>query len=134
MEPDGVFQARDFIEVVVVDPVMDGLEGCLEVGVVHDPSRVVSDGALDGDLDAPAVPVETGAFVARGYVGEAVSGFDLKGFSEFHKTGAKGGGQVSRSVQVTKSPKAGRPSCRQAAGGSCIRPMGQMRLTPQWAS
>ena len=71
----------------MVDPVMDRLEGRLEVGVVHHPSRVVSDGSLDGDLDAPTVTVEAGAFVARRHVGEAMCGFDLKGFPEFHEEG-----------------------------------------------
>jgi hypothetical protein len=31
------------------------------------------------------VTVEAGAFVARGHVGQAVCGFDLKGFPEFHE-------------------------------------------------
>ena len=68
---------------------MDRLEGCLEVGLVHDPSRLVSDRTFDGDLDAPAVTVEACAFVARGHVGQAVCCFDLKGFAEFHEEGAK---------------------------------------------
>ena len=40
----------------------------------------------------------------------------------------------SKSVQVTKSPSAGRPSCRQVSGGFCIWPSGQIRVAPQRAS
>src|ERR1017187_1537664 len=41
---------------------------------------------------------------------------------------------VSQSVHLTKSPSAGRPSCRQPNGGSCIRPNRHTRATPQRAS
>ena len=40
---------------------------------------------------------------------------------------------ASTSVHVTRSPNAGRPSCRHVSGGFCIWPSGQIRVAPQRA-
>jgi len=55
----------------------------LQFGEVHHPT-LISQGSFDGDLDFPAVPVESVAFCPR--VGEVVGGVDMCPDSdlEFH--------------------------------------------------
>jgi hypothetical protein len=56
------------------------------------------------------VAVETAALVSGRYAWKTVGGLDLEGFAELHRLGGLEFQADSRSVQWTRSPRAGRPS------------------------
>src|SRR5439155_4489427 len=119
-----IFQAWNLVEVTVVQLFEQRFERLGDVGVVHQPTELRITPAGGDDFRTEAVAVQATALVRGGQIWQQVSRFELKGFSQFDI-------HCSQSVQVTSSPKAGRPSWRQVRGGFCISPTGQMRVTPQ---
>lgn len=74
----GIVEAGDFVEVVVIEAVKDGLESGGDVGVVHEPAEFGVAWARDDNFDNEAVAVEPAAFVGLGEVGQQVRGLELK--------------------------------------------------------
>lgn len=79
-----VFQAFDVIEVVVIQKVEKGLEGCFQVGKVHDPTRMRMKRAAHMYLDAERMAVQPGALMAGRYVGQAMRRLNGKDFVNLH--------------------------------------------------
>ena len=157
-----VFQAGNIVEVTVIELFPKRFKGIGNVGIIHQPAKLRIAFAGDNDLGLETVAVQTAALVRRGQVRQQVRRFKLEAFPQldFHFIARKGFGErarlgrrfprprgkhraggssseflvhCSQSVQVTRSPRLGRPSCRQVNGGFCIWPMAQMRVAPQCA-
>jgi len=79
----GVLEARDVVEVAVVQFGPDRLEGTGDVSVIHEPAERGVARAGDGDLNLEAVAVEAAAFVGLRQARQQVGGLKLKGFAEF---------------------------------------------------
>ena len=90
----GVFEAGDFVEEAVVELVVQRPKPVLELTKVDEPAGLGVDGSADGDFDAEGVAVEAGAFVALGYVGEAVGGLEGELFGEFDDERFRGHGDI----------------------------------------
>jgi len=60
----GIFEARYFVQVVMVDAIVDGPPRVVELLIVDEPSGLFVDGPRNGELHAKAVAVEARAFVA----------------------------------------------------------------------
>ena len=73
-----VRQTGHLIQIVVVKLVEKGLEGILDAGEVHDPSRVFLHRTADVDFHAERMTVQTAAFVALGGVGQLMRRFNQK--------------------------------------------------------
>lgn len=71
-----ILQTLNFVEVVVVDPLFDGLECPFDVVEVHDPSELWIERAPNMDFDLKAMTVQTTAFVSNRNEWEAVGRFD----------------------------------------------------------
>ncbi len=80
----GVFQSLDFVEVMVVQAVVDRLESGLDVAEIHDPAGLGAGFAADMQLDAKRMAVQARAFMPRGHVGKPVRGFEGKDFEDIH--------------------------------------------------
>ena len=76
-------QSGDVVEVVVVEPVEDGFEGCFDVCEVDD-EAVVADGAFDGDGECVGVAVQSSAFVAGWDVRQLVCAVIVKLATDTH--------------------------------------------------
>ena len=79
-----IIQAVDLIQVVMVELIEQRREGGLDIGKVHDPAELRIRFPFDMNLDAKRVPVQPGALVSRGYVGEPVGRLDLENFMDVH--------------------------------------------------
>src|SRR4051794_32914437 len=73
-----VFETGHFVQVIVVEYVVERRPYVVEIAEVHEPAGVWIHWAGDGQLDPEAVPVEPGALVAGGHFRQAVSGFETK--------------------------------------------------------
>ena len=80
-----VFKSIDVIQAVVVELVEQGLECPSQIGKIHHPARFLAYRAADVYFDSKGVPVQAGALVPFGNVGQPVSGFDLKNAKNIHK-------------------------------------------------
>lgn len=80
----GVFQPFDIVEIVVVQAVVDRLEGGLDVAEIHDPSGLGAGFAADMQLHPEGVPVQARAFVPMRHVGKPVRGFEREDFEDIH--------------------------------------------------
>lgn len=79
-----VLQSLDFIEVVMIEPIVDRLEDLLQVRKVHDPTSGFRHLTLDVDLNTERVAVQTPALVPLGHVGQSVRGLECEFFEDFH--------------------------------------------------
>jgi len=77
----GVFEAGDFVEIMVVQLFPERLEGPGDVGVIHEPAELGVAFAGDDDFSLEAVAVQAAAFVRLGEVRQQVRGFKLEGFA-----------------------------------------------------
>lgn len=79
----GIFEAGNFVEVVVVQLFPNRLEGGGDVRVIHEPAVFGIAFTRDDDFDFEAVAVEPAAFVGPGQTRQQMRGFKLKGFTQF---------------------------------------------------
>src|SRR5690606_19535225 len=81
-----VLEALDFVQVVVIQQLEEGLPGLVDHRVIDEPARAGVRLALDGEVDLEAVAVQARTFVARGHLGQAVGGFEVQvaDESDFH--------------------------------------------------
>src|SRR5712691_2212533 len=80
----GVFQVVDFVEVVVVELVVQWLERGFDVGEVEYHAGVGVDGAVDVDFDVVGVSVQSPALVPFGEVRQPVSGLEAELAEDVH--------------------------------------------------
>lgn len=80
----GILEAGDVVEIVVVELLVEGTEGGVQVGEVANPAEGWVDLTADVDLDTERMAVQARAFVAGGHVGEAMCGLEAKFFKDFH--------------------------------------------------
>lgn len=80
----GIVQSRDVVEIVVVELIVEGLEGCLHVGKVHYPPSPRVEVAGHMDFHSEAMAVQLGALVARRNIWQTVCGFDGEDFEDVH--------------------------------------------------
>ena len=83
----GVFEARDVVEIAVVELFPERFEGVRDVRVIHDPAELGIAFAVDDDFGAEAVAMEAAAFVALGQMREEMGGFELKRLTELEFDG-----------------------------------------------
>lgn len=74
----GVFQSLDFVEVMVVQAVVDRLESGLDVAEIHDPAGLGAGFAADMQLDAKRMAVQARAFMPRGTLGSRCAASRVK--------------------------------------------------------
>ncbi len=79
-----VLKARDVIQIMVVETLVQGFEGGLYIGEIPYPAGMRVDGALDMQAYLEGMPMETPALVARRNVGQEVCGFENEFFENFH--------------------------------------------------
>ena len=79
-----VFQAWDVIKVVVIQPIIDGLEGALDVAEVHDPASGFHGIAADYEAHMEGVSVQSGTLVSLGNIGQAMGCLEVKFLVDFH--------------------------------------------------
>src|SRR3546814_3900259 len=79
-----VLQPLDFVEVVVVELLVQRPERGLDVAEVHHPAAVGARLAGDMQLDHERMPVQPRALVARRHVRQPVRGFDGEGLEDVH--------------------------------------------------
>lgn len=65
----GVFQPGNVVEIVVIELVVERLEGNLDVTKIHDPTSVRARFATDVQLDLERVPMQARALVAGRDIG-----------------------------------------------------------------
>jgi hypothetical protein len=73
-----ILEARDLVQIMVIELVVQGLEEGMQLAEIDQPPGVRVDGAFDGELDAETVAVEPKAFVRFGQSRQAVSRFESK--------------------------------------------------------
>ena len=69
----------------MVDLILDGLEGTLDICKIEYPARVGIDGTRDVNRDVIAVPVHPPALVTGGNIGKPVCCFDCELLENFHR-------------------------------------------------
>ncbi len=79
-----VFQARNIVQVVVVQALIQRLEDRLDFREVTNPASVRVEVATEVDRHFERVTVQAAAFVAVRDVRQAVGGFEGKLFENFH--------------------------------------------------
>ena len=79
-----VVQTRHLVQIPVIQLLEERLEPLRDLGVVDEPSQVGIALARHGDLGAETVPVKTPALVRLGQARQEMSGFKLKGLSQFN--------------------------------------------------
>ena len=79
-----VFQARDVVEVVVVEAFIKRLENRLDLREVANPAGMGIQVAAQVDRHLERMPMQAPAFMAFRYVGQAVGGFECKFLEDFH--------------------------------------------------
>jgi len=79
-----IFQARNVVEIMMIESLEQRRECRLHVGEVHHPSRFRARLAFDMDFDAERMPVQARAFVPGRNVRQAVRGFDLESLEDMH--------------------------------------------------
>lgn len=79
-----VFQARDVIQIIVVELFVERFEDRLDLGEVTNPAGMGVNVAFDINRYTEGVPVQASAFMAFRDVGEVVSGLEHKLFEQFH--------------------------------------------------
>ena len=84
----GVFQARNIVEVVVVQALVERLEDRLDFREVTNPASVRVDLAAQVNRNLERVTVQAAAFVAVRYVGQAMGGFEGELFENFQGKGS----------------------------------------------
>lgn len=80
-----VFQSRNFVQVVMIQLLIQWLEDRLYFSEVADPACVWIDLAFDIDGYAKGVAMQPSTFMPCGDMRESVSGFESKLFEQFHK-------------------------------------------------
>lgn len=80
----GVLEARDVVQIMVVETLVQGFEGGLDVGEVPYPAGMGIDSAFDVQAYLEGMPMETSALVARRNIGQEVCGFENEFFENFH--------------------------------------------------
>jgi hypothetical protein len=89
-DPDGhifarwIFQAGNFVEVMVVELFPERLEGGGDVGVIHEPAEFGIALAGDDDFRRETVAVEAAAFVGLRQMRQQMGGFELEGFAQLN--------------------------------------------------
>ena len=79
-----VLEARDVVEIVVVELLVYGVEGGLEVAEIADPAEVCIEFAQEMNLDPKRMAVQAGALVARRHIRKPVRRFEAKLLKNFH--------------------------------------------------
>ena len=95
-----IFQARNVVETMMIEPLEQGLERSLHVSEVHYPSRFRARLALDMDFDAERVSVQARAFVSGWNIRQPVRGFDLEGLENIHSIITRRRACFSRTVSA----------------------------------
>jgi hypothetical protein len=82
----GVFEAGDFVEIMVIKLIEDGLASIANVGVVHDPAHFGVALSFDDDFGAEAMAMQAAALMIGRDMREHVGGLEVEYFSEleFH--------------------------------------------------
>jgi hypothetical protein len=78
----GILEARDIVEVAVVELFPEGTESGGDVGVINQPAEFGVAGTGHDELDFEAVAVQAAAFVGGRQFGQQMGGFELEGFAE----------------------------------------------------
>ena len=78
----GIFEAVDFVEIIVIEDLVQGLPGGGDLGKIDDHTALRVDGAGHDDVDLVAVAVKPAAFVPFGDVWEAVGRLETKCFGQ----------------------------------------------------
>ena len=87
----GIEQALDFVQIMVVQLLVDRLEYRSQVGKVHYPTGLIFNLPPDPNLNAEGMAVKTSTFVACRHVGQAVSRLTDEDFRDFYYTLLWGG-------------------------------------------
>lgn len=80
----GVFQTRNVIEIVVIEPVVNRQKRGFQIREVQHPTRHGVYFAADMNFDTEGVAVKTGAFMSFRDMGETVRRLERKDFEDFH--------------------------------------------------
>ena len=77
-----IFEALNFVKVVVIEYFMQRLPGVSDLREVNEHAGTGIDLSLDDDVDLVAMSVQAGAFVSQRDEGEPMSGFEAKRFRQ----------------------------------------------------
>lgn len=79
-----VFKTLNVIEKVMIQLIVNGHEGTLDIGKIHHPAGLLVQRPADMDLDAERMTVDSPAFVILGDMRQVVRGFDLENLEQVH--------------------------------------------------
>ena len=79
-----ILQARDVVQVIVVELFIERLEDRLDLGKVADPACMRIERAGQVQCDLERVAMQAPALMPVGYVRQAVGGFEREFFENFH--------------------------------------------------
>ncbi len=81
----GILEANDLVQVVMIELIIQRLKNLPQFGEVHHPTAVFTNIPTDVDLNVKGMPVNAGAFVASGNMGQVVSGLHLEYSEDVHR-------------------------------------------------
>ena len=79
-----VVQAWDVVQIVMVQLVVQRLEGALHIGKVHHPAHLRVQRTADMQLYPERMAVQAGALMAFRHIRQAVGGFEREGLEDVH--------------------------------------------------
>ena len=82
-----IFEARNLIEIVMVEALKYWLKRYFDLSEVHNPARRVSDFAVYADPHRKRMAVQSRTFVFGGHVREPVRSLEGEFFKQSHKIG-----------------------------------------------
>ena len=91
----GVLQPLDFVQVMMIELLIDRLEDAGQIGEVHDPACLLRHRAGDMNLDAKRMAMQAPAFVALRHVRQVVRRLDSEDLEYFHGKNRKKNGRAS---------------------------------------
>ena len=91
-----IFEPWDFIQIVVIELIVQRRERCFYIGEIEHPPRIDARLAAHIDAHVKAVPMQARAFMAGRHIGQSVRGFEMKFFIDFGDHGAALSRQVNR--------------------------------------
>src|SRR5690349_13482023 len=79
-----ILEARDLVQVVMIELIVDRLKSHAHVREIHDPAAVLVHCSAQVQLDPERMPVQPSALVSRRYVGQPVCGLDGEYSKDVH--------------------------------------------------
>jgi hypothetical protein len=79
----GIVEARDVVEIPVIELIPDGTERGGDIGVIDEPAQLWIARTGDDDVDLETMAVESATFMGFGQARQEMRGFELESFAKF---------------------------------------------------